>query len=169
MYASAMSSPFTAYLLGYSFPAILSTIIILLSATVLRSRGISRNRADQSQENPNQESDPNKEVSNPSFGTSFLNIGNQIRHHHVYYNEKLGVTTFILGLMILVFSKMFSLSGEEYNQSTLLAGDVIALFSAFFGIVFQWVFIHYSMRSLFRIVEFLFMMYLFSAILLTIV
>jgi len=173
MYASDINSPFTAYLLGYAFPPIFSGLIILLGIMILRSSKPKREEKPKLEKEPDKENNEvvdqpqSKETSNISLGTSFMQVGNRIRSMHISYNEKLGTTTFYLGLLILLFSSLLS-SDQMPKRKESLAGDAIAFFSAFFGIVFQWIFINYSMRNLNKIVEFLMMMYLFAALFITV-
>lgn len=124
MYSADMTSPFNAYLLGYSFPAILSGIIILLGMTVLRSQSQSQEQSQvkrngHRKENANPRDGSLKEKSNKSFGTSFFKIGTQIRSHHLSYNEKLGTTTFFLGILIMIFSKLLNSYTGTMRKSSL--------------------------------------------------
>jgi len=120
MYSADMTTLFNAYLLGYSFPAILSGIIILLGMTVLRSQkqDQNKNNAD-ARDNAKPRDGSLKEKSNKSFGTSFFKIGTQIRSYNLSYNEKLGTTTFFLGILILLFSKLLNSYTGTMRKSSL--------------------------------------------------
>jgi len=166
MYAAKMSSLFNAFLLGYSFPAIISAFIILLGATVLRSYNVNKPPESQNS-NANIENPPVRRLSGGSIGASFINLGGQMKPQHVSYNEKFGVTTFFLGLLIIIFTTFIAYGDQTTQRSSIIAGDVIAFFSAVAGIIFHLIFLNYSMRRLYRILEFLFLTYLFSAIFLT--
>lgn len=161
MYAANISSPFNAYLLGFSFPPILSALIIILGSTVFRSN---------TQENISQ-SESAQQIEfggwnkSNSIGASLMDVRSRIRSHHSSFTEKLGTSSFFLGLFILLMAT--TIIKNENNQKQALAGDAIAFFSAFFGIIFQTIFVHYSTKQLFKIVEFLFFMYFFAAVFLT--
>lgn len=160
MYAADISSPFNAYLLGYSFPPILSTLILIIGSTLLRSRPQQIESSNESAQQIKFGAGPPSNSNDASIG----DVGSRIRSHQSSYSEKLGISTFFLGLFVLLMSTILN---QENTQKQTLAGDAIAFFSAFFGIVFQSIFVYYSMKSLFKIVEFLFFMYLFAAIFIT--
>jgi hypothetical protein len=116
MYASDYNSPFTAYILGYAFPPILSGLVILLGMTILKSSGSKKlNSAGSDSLQPVDIQDK----SNNSVGASFLRVGNQLKHHHISYTEKLGTTTFYLGVLILLFSSLLASKQGEVEKSLL--------------------------------------------------
>lgn len=121
MYASYISDRkfvFNAYLLGYAFPPILSGLIILLSITVLRSN-YGRGSLSPSESNLPIENSGRIDKSHRSVGTSFLKVGSQIRNHHISYYEKLGTSTFYLGLIILFVSRLLTSENVNTRRSSL--------------------------------------------------
>lgn len=116
MYASDINSPFTAYILGYAFPPILSGLVILLGMTILKSSGAKKQNSAGSDSLQPIDS---QNKSNNSVGASFLRVGNQLKSHHISYNEKLGTTMFYLGVLILLFSSLLVSNQGEVEKSLL--------------------------------------------------
>lgn len=79
---------------------------------------------------------------------------NQINYSS--YNDKMGVLTFTLGLLIILLSGILTSDGTSSPKALILAGNAISFFSALFGIIFHWIFAYYSMKNINRIIEFLF-------------
>mmetsp|Transcript_20894 Transcript_20894/g.18523 ORF Transcript_20894/g.18523 Transcript_20894/m.18523 type:complete len:157 (+) Transcript_20894:582-1052(+) len=150
MYAAEINSPFNSYLFGYAFSPIISALGIFLGNTILRS---SQNLTYNQNLNP---------IEDIPIGESIANLGEQIKTHHVSYNEKFGTLVYYSGVILLVMTRLFNFTNIE-SPSTYLYGDIIAFCSAFFGIVFQFMFIQYSMRSIYRIIEFLLLAFFFAS------
>ncbi|CAI2368017.1 unnamed protein product [Moneuplotes crassus] len=164
MYAAEISSPFNSYLLGYAFPPILSGLIIVLGLTICRQP--SQNNA-----HLNQISNIESHMSvtdNKSREEKVFQPTEYVRSRHVSQNEKYGTILFYVGILILILARILNPEGHEEHKSYLI-GDAIAFGSAFFGIIFQWIFIYYSMRQIYKIIEFFTVMYLSAAAFMTIV
>ena len=163
MYAAEISSPFNAYLLGYAFPPLISALILILGCTFFRKSNKNNSHLNQVS---NIESSRNSHDGNPKAEDVF-HLGEHIRQHHVSINEKAGTAIFYFGVLVLLLSRIFYFSKSESHKA-FLTGDGIAFLSAISGIVFQWIFIYYSMKHIYRVIEFLLLVYIFAAVFLTV-
>lgn len=169
MYATEISSPFNAYLLGYAFPPVLSGVIIMFSLVTSLKNICSKSKGNNSHLNQisNIESSMSVFDKKPKSKDVF-NWGEFIKSQHFSLNERYGTGTFFVGVGILILSRVLNLHTEDVHKSY-LTGDLIALLSTFFGIIFQWIFLYYSMKQIYKIIEFITIMYLAAAIFMTIV
>lgn len=130
MYASDISTPFNAYLLSYAFPPILSGLIMLLSCTLLRSRKPqgtdtrAKNNEIPDEIQPKEQvvkkkETVHKEHTHRSIGASFVKIRASIDTHRISYHQKLGVTTFYFGIVILLLTRLLISKNQNTRKASL--------------------------------------------------
>ena len=110
-----------------------------------------------------------KKFKKSKFMVSSENTDRTNQINYLSYNDKMGVLTYTLGLLVIILSDVLASDGSNSSRSIILAGNAISFFSALFGIIFHWIFAYYAMKNTYRIIEFLLCTYIFASISLTLV
>ena len=125
MYAAQMSSLYSAYILSFSFPAIISIITILLSSTMLCIIPLKKNTSRENTQRAPENSRP--EGFSVSISASFYHMKKQIKTHHISYIEKLGVSIFILGFIVMISTVFMGNDNIDVWKTYIISGDILAL------------------------------------------
>lgn len=129
LYATEMSDIFSAYLLSYAFPAIISFMMISLSCLSITGSNMG------AQSNSNTSQNQNKSAMSISMFDRLMPRNTtqqqtQTVRYQTSYNDKLGVSIFGLGLLvIMVLSPYYITHYTAVGQTSAVGGNVIAILS----------------------------------------